>query len=97
MRNPKLLELRASVIGRVQGVGFRAKTKELAMQMHLGGFVRNLKDASVEIHAQGTKEQLTQFLEQLKQRFSDHIQELKIEWIEPSEVYAHFTISRMDG
>jgi len=40
--------LRLSIIGRVQGVGFRAWTVHEAMQRNLRGWVRNRRDGSVE-------------------------------------------------
>jgi len=37
--------------GRVQGVGFRYATKRLAMGFDVTGWVRNLPDGRVELHA----------------------------------------------
>jgi acylphosphatase len=37
------------VIGRVQGVGFRAYVKSLALEMGVSGWVKNLPDGSVLI------------------------------------------------
>lgn len=39
--------------GRVQGVGFRWWTREIALELRLRGTVRNLADGSVEIHVAG--------------------------------------------
>lgn len=50
--------LRIIVTGTVQGVFFRAYTKENAKRLHLTGWVRNNKDGSVEIHAEGTENAL---------------------------------------
>ena len=41
------------VRGRVQGVGFRSGTQRRASQLGLVGWVRNLPDDTVEIHAEG--------------------------------------------
>jgi acylphosphatase len=41
------------VVGRVQGVGFRAWTVRRAIQLGLRGRVRNLRDGSVEIEVCG--------------------------------------------
>ncbi len=46
------------VHGRVQGVFFRASTQKIAEGLGLTGWVRNSRDGSVEIHAEGDKEQL---------------------------------------
>lgn len=40
--------LRLSIVGRVQGVGFRAWTVDEAMRRNLRGWVRNRRDGSVE-------------------------------------------------
>ncbi len=48
--------LRAIVSGRVQGVWFRARTRDKAIELGVVGFVRNLHDGSVEIVAQGEDE-----------------------------------------
>lgn len=41
------------VIGRVQGVFFRASTRETALELGLAGYVRNLPDGSVEAVFEG--------------------------------------------
>ena len=45
--------LRATVHGRVQGVGFRATTVDRAQQLGLLGWVRNEDDGAVRVHAEG--------------------------------------------
>lgn len=45
--------LRLQVRGRVQGVWFRAFTKEQADALGLHGWVRNLPDGGVEVVAEG--------------------------------------------
>ena len=50
------------VHGRVQGVWFRAGTKEKAEELGLTGWVVNRPDGTVEIHAQGEKLQLEKFI-----------------------------------
>lgn len=46
------------VTGKVQGVWFRASTKEQADQLGITGWVRNLPDHRVEVLACGNKENL---------------------------------------
>ncbi|MDD5751378.1 MAG: acylphosphatase [Candidatus Peribacteraceae bacterium] len=50
--------LRIKITGLVQGVFFRAHAKEQADTRGLRGWVRNSKDGTVEIHAEGTEESL---------------------------------------
>jgi len=45
--------VRATVHGRVQGVGFRYAAREAARALGLCGWVRNQPDGSVELHAEG--------------------------------------------
>lgn len=45
--------VRAIVSGRVQGVWFRARTQDKAVELGVVGSVRNLPDGTVEIVAQG--------------------------------------------
>jgi len=50
--------LRFLVSGKVQGVCFRASTKEQARHLGLRGYVRNLDDGRVEVLAAGSDEAL---------------------------------------
>lgn len=49
------------VTGRVQGVFFRAATKQKADTLQLKGWVRNLASGEVEVLAVGEEEALNQF------------------------------------
>ena len=51
------------VIGRVQGVGFRYSTQQIATSLSLCGFVTNESDGSVYIEAEGTTEQINLLIE----------------------------------
>jgi acylphosphatase len=50
------------VSGKVQGVFFRASTKDKADELSINGFVRNERDGSVYIEASGEEDQLNQFV-----------------------------------
>ncbi len=54
------------VSGKVQGVWFRASTKEQADQLGLTGWVRNLPNGEVEVLACGDKESLAKLHTWLK-------------------------------
>ena len=50
------------IIGRVQGVGYRAWAKKTAKQYFLRGWVKNCSDKSVELEISGEKENLEKFI-----------------------------------
>ena len=50
------------VRGRVQGVYFRASTRDRARQLGLAGWVRNCSDGSVELIAEGNTTKLEQLI-----------------------------------
>jgi acylphosphatase len=56
-----------TVKGRVQGVGFRYWTQNLASELQLSGWVKNQYDGSVEGEAQGAQDKVQRFAELLHQ------------------------------
>ena len=58
--NDKPVEAKRYLVrGRVQGVGFRWFVEREAHMLGIAGWVRNNHDGSVEVLAQGTREQLS--------------------------------------
>ncbi|WP_460644498.1 acylphosphatase [Lacrimispora brassicae] len=55
------------VSGRVQGVGFRFRTQQLARGIGLTGWVKNLDDGRVEMELQGREEEIDRLLGRLGQ------------------------------
>ena len=55
------------VSGRVQGVSYRYYTQEIARQLELTGWVRNLPEGTVEVQVAGDSAVLEQFREQLRE------------------------------
>ena len=55
--------VRAVVTGRVQGVGFRYAANLRAEQFGISGFVRNLRDGTVEAELQGEAAAVDSMLE----------------------------------
>jgi acylphosphatase len=53
------------VTGRVQGVGFRASVLALAKEAGISGWVRNLGYNQVEAVAEGSRDKLEWFIEQM--------------------------------
>ncbi|AEE15413.1 Acylphosphatase [Thermodesulfobium narugense DSM 14796] len=60
------MTLYAKVIGKVQGVYFRAFTQKIARELDLRGTVRNLSDGSVEVVAVGEEEKINKLIKELK-------------------------------
>ena len=80
------------VTGRVQGVFYRAWTREQAQALGVCGWVRNCPDGSVEAHAEGDQ----QAVEQLVARMRDgpanaSVSELTAETTEP-EGFHNFSV-----
>lgn len=51
------------VHGRVQGVFFRANARNIALNLGLKGYAKNLLDGSVEVIAEGEEEKLKRLVE----------------------------------
>lgn len=72
------------VRGLVQGVWFRAGTREQALKLGLCGWAKNCPDGTVEIHAEGEKESLGKLIEWCRTGPSAaEVSSLDIEWVEP--------------
>lgn len=65
--NDQLYELNLTVSGRVQGVGFRYFTQDVAKKLGIVGWVRNTIDGKVEIQSFGKKDILENFINYIKQ------------------------------
>lgn len=54
--------IHAKVTGRVQGVFYRASTRDVAKALGLTGWVKNMIDGSVELEAQGPEDKVEQLI-----------------------------------
>ncbi len=86
--------LRAIVKGIVQGVGFRYFTVYQAQRIgNIVGYVRNLRDGSVEVVAEGPREKLEQLLTQLRKGPTGaHVTEVVTYWESPTGEFTNFGI-----
>jgi acylphosphatase len=55
-----------SVTGRVQGVFFRAWTRDLAIELGLTGWVRNCPDGRVDMHIEGEEAAVQKMIERVR-------------------------------
>lgn len=79
-------ELRATVHGRVQGVGFRYYVVERAAALGLRGYARNQRNGDVEVLAQGPHPALERLLTLLRQGPpAASVQDVQITWRQPTE------------
>lgn len=73
----RLLRMRATVSGMVQGVGFRYFTVLAAHRLNVTGWVRNMRNGDVQVEAQGSQQALFDMYERLSEgpRWSrvDHV------------------------
>ena len=83
------------VSGEVQGVGFRFFTQRVAARHQVVGYVRNLPDGRVEVHAEGTQEGVEGFKHDLaagpQHARIEQVEELSVE---PTGRYPTFRIER---
>ncbi|MHA2357460.1 MAG: acylphosphatase [Candidatus Heimdallarchaeaceae archaeon] len=81
------------VYGIVQGVFFRANTRDFAQKLGLRGTVRNVHDGSVEIVAEGKEEVLNRLISFAKKGPpSAKVYNIELEWKDPKNDLPFFRI-----
>ena len=82
--------------GRVQGVGFRYTTREIATGFDVVGAVRNLPDGTVELEIMGETDELEAYLAEITEEspVAHFIKEVQIEKIALLENARGFRITR---
>lgn len=79
-------EARARVVirGRVQGVFFRAETRDRARSLGLAGWVRNVPDGTVEAVFEGDRERIDWMLAWCRRGPGlAEVDDIEVEWEEP--------------
>jgi acylphosphatase len=80
------LTARAHVVvkGRVQGVFFRAETRNRAQSLGLAGWVRNNPDGSVEAAFEGDRERIESLVAWCRKGPAlAEVDEVAVDWVEP--------------
>jgi len=86
--------IRAHVIysGRVQGVGFRYTVLELANQLHVTGWVKNLPDGRVEAVIEGDEDSVKKLALEIDQAFKRNIRDKLLNYSEGINEFQKFEI-----
>lgn len=64
--------------GRVQGVGFRYQTLQVAKGFEVSGWVQNLTDGRVLLEAEGAVEEVRDFITAVQERMTGHIRKTEL-------------------
>lgn len=78
--------------GRVQGVGFRYTTCEIAERFAVSGYVQNLPDGSVKLVAEGEPDELERFLGAVTAELARYIGNIESRAAAASGEFAGFRI-----
>ena len=87
-------QLHVIIQGQVQGVFFRLRTKQLAQELNLTGWIRNNSDGTVEAIFQGEEQALNEIIKFCKTGPSAaNVTNIKKTFEEMKEKYDEFTIN----
>jgi acylphosphatase len=93
MTTDKLARVHIIVTGTVQGVFFRAATKQQARALGINGCARNLNDGSVEIVAEGERPNLEMLLAWVhKGPPHARVDRVEAKWERAEGKFAHFEV-----
>lgn len=63
--------------GRVQGVGFRYQTLQVAKEFEVSGWVGNLADGRVQLEAEGRSAEVQDFITAVQERMEGYIRKVE--------------------
>lgn len=78
--------------GRVQGVGFRYQTLQIAKGFEITGFVKNLPDGRVQLEIEGSQNEADSFLAELEDQLSGYIRQTEKKRERRKQQFFDFTI-----
>lgn len=86
-------QLHLIIWGKVQGVYYRASCLEMAVNLNLKGWVRNLPDGNVEVLAEGKEENLNKLIDWCKKGPPhSRVDNLEISWNEIENCFNDFCV-----
>lgn len=92
---PPTIRAHVWVVGRVQGVGFRAHVEYYAEMIGVTGWVRNVGWDTVEAVAEGEREKVERFIEMMKEGpRASRVDDSKVEWENPTGEFQEFGVKR---
>lgn len=91
----KIVRVEILVTGLVQGVGFRYFVYQNAKLLGLKGFTKNLYSGEVYTVAEGSKENLEEFIKKLKiGPMHSQVRDHSVKWTESKNEFTDFEIRR---
>jgi acylphosphatase len=78
--------------GRVQGVGFRYTTRNIALRYDISGYVRNLPDGRVELVMEGPDAEMEQVVDDLRRKMNGFIRKVDSDTLPATGEFEHFSI-----
>ena len=78
--------------GRVQGVGFRFTSRNIAMRHNVTGFVKNLPDGRVQLVMEGPEDEMNSCTDQIKERMSGYVSNMQETHFPATGEFPNFSI-----
>lgn len=78
--------------GTVQGVAFRFTARDIAGDLGISGWVKNLRNGQVEVVAEAEEEILKEFLSKINKYFAGYIKDVDIQWSNATDEFKDFAI-----
>lgn len=78
--------------GRVQGVGFRYQTLQVAKGYEVSGYAQNLPDGRVQLEAEGRPDEVHAFIAAVQERMEGYIRQVEQTGATRTPQFTGFTI-----
>lgn len=79
--------------GRVQGVGYRDFVRRRAIGLGLTGYVMNLRDGRVRVHAEGARDVIEDLTRQIEKGPPlSRVDRVAVRWVLPGRRFAAFEV-----